>query len=397
MTSGGEVDTTEVKPLQLICQAALIFTFGASSYLTVVFGPRKRGFFCGDESIHYPFLYSTVPMAALHIGFYALLIPTIISVEYYCSRYIYPKFSSKLPKKYECNGYPIHAGLVRGVQFFLISQLGYMIDIFFLNITKYSVGRLRPHFLAVCRPSINVSTVEACGGATTYIEHYLCLGKDDGKMVDARLSFYSGHTSHSFYWAVFISLYLYARISRRHKGSVCFVLLSTLLVAIAALIGYSRVSDNKHHVSDVAVGAAAGTLIAALMFYIFRRLFFDVIFFEDNTYPEAFDIPLESVKTHQQESITTNVTPVTTAANSVCNQSAESCETASADEQEEPIQKPVTVAKKTSSTARSANSRNDIRQHRPQIVQPHRTNVPETISTVPSVVRASVHNPESHV
>lgn len=81
-----------------------------------------------------------------------------------------------------------------------------MIDIFLLNITKYSTGRLRPHFLDVCRSSVNTSTISQCGDAATYVEHYMCLGRDEKRITDARLSFFSGHTSHSFYWAMFFSV-----------------------------------------------------------------------------------------------------------------------------------------------------------------------------------------------
>lgn len=91
----------------------------------------------------------------------------------------------------------------------VISQLGFVIELVILNITKYSVGRLRPNFLAVCKPSINTSTIAACGDAATYIQHYICLGKDQALIKDGRLSFFSGHTSHAFYYAAFLIVSFY--------------------------------------------------------------------------------------------------------------------------------------------------------------------------------------------
>uniref|UniRef100_A0A914PVX7 Phosphatidic acid phosphatase type 2/haloperoxidase domain-containing protein n=1 Tax=Panagrolaimus davidi TaxID=227884 RepID=A0A914PVX7_9BILA len=242
-------------------------------------GPRKLGFFCGDESIRLPYKESTIPMPLLHAIFYILWIPMLIYTEYCCSKYLYSKYSSKLPMKFECYGHNISATIVRVIRFFLISQLGYMIDIFLLNITKYSTGRLRPHFLDVCRSSVNTSTIAQCGDAATYVQHYMCLGNDQKRITDARLSFFSGHTSHSFYWAMFFSLYLHSRIGRTYRTSVAFPVLYTLLFGLAAFVGYSRIFDNKHHVIDVVTGALEGSAVAGLMVLVFfRHQFFDINF-----------------------------------------------------------------------------------------------------------------------
>uniref|UniRef100_A0AC35EXK0 Phosphatidic acid phosphatase type 2/haloperoxidase domain-containing protein n=1 Tax=Panagrolaimus sp. PS1159 TaxID=55785 RepID=A0AC35EXK0_9BILA len=163
--------------------------------------------------------------------------------------------------KFECYGHNISATVVRVIRFFLISQLGYMIDIFLLNITKYSTGRLRPHFLDVCRSSVNTSTIAQCGDAATYVQHYI------------------GHTSHSFYWAMFFSLYLHSRIGRTYRTSVAFPVLYTLLFGLAAFVGYSRIFDHKHHVIDVVTGALEGSIVAGLMVLVFfRHQFFDLNF-----------------------------------------------------------------------------------------------------------------------
>ncbi|KAL0182092.1 hypothetical protein M9458_021467, partial [Cirrhinus mrigala] len=43
------------------------------------------------------------------------------------------------------------------------------------DIAKYSIGRLRPHFLAVCKP--DWTKINCTGGA--YIEQDFCTGKED--------------------------------------------------------------------------------------------------------------------------------------------------------------------------------------------------------------------------
>lgn len=73
-----------------------------------------------------------------------------------------------------------------------------MITMWLYQLCKYSVGRLRPHFLDVCQPD----TTDCV--ANTYVDTYVCLGTDAKKLKDARLSFFSGHCATSFYYATFI-------------------------------------------------------------------------------------------------------------------------------------------------------------------------------------------------
>ncbi|XP_072715360.1 phospholipid phosphatase 1 isoform X2 [Ciconia boyciana] len=126
------------------------------------------------------------------------------------------------------------------------------------DIAKYSIGRLRPHFLAVCQPDwtrINCSL--------GYIENFSCQG-DKGKINEGRLSFYSGHSSFSMYCMLFLALYLQARM----KGDWARLVRPTLqfgLIAASIYVGLSRVSDYKHHWSDVLTGLIQGAVVAVLI------------------------------------------------------------------------------------------------------------------------------------
>lgn len=125
------------------------------------------------------------------------------------------------------------------------------------DIAKYSIGRLRPHFLDVCDP--DWSKINCSAG---YIETFACRG-DARKVREGRLSFYSGHSSFSMYCMLFLALYLQARM----KGDWARLLRPTLqfgLFAVAIYVGLSRVSDYKHHWSDVLVGLIQGALFSVL-------------------------------------------------------------------------------------------------------------------------------------
>uniref|UniRef100_A0A8U7NNC4 Phospholipid phosphatase 1 n=1 Tax=Corvus moneduloides TaxID=1196302 RepID=A0A8U7NNC4_CORMO len=126
------------------------------------------------------------------------------------------------------------------------------------DIAKYSIGRLRPHFIAVCQPDwtrINCSL--------GYIENFTCHG-DKAKISEGRLSFYSGHSSFSMYCMLFLALYLQARM----KGDWARLVRPTIqfgLIAASIYVGLSRVSDYKHHWSDVLTGLIQGAVVAVLI------------------------------------------------------------------------------------------------------------------------------------
>ena len=81
--------------------------------------------------------------------------------------------------------------------------VGAAVTVVLTNVGKYTVGRLRPHFLAVCKPDfskLNCTT----GVEKNFITNYECTGDED-LIKEARLSFPSGHSSfagilfHSFF------------------------------------------------------------------------------------------------------------------------------------------------------------------------------------------------------
>ncbi|XP_012725521.2 phospholipid phosphatase 1 [Fundulus heteroclitus] len=224
--------------------------------LTPKHDPFKRGFFCNDESIRYPLKEDTISyqlLGGVMIPFTAIVLTCgeVISI------YLSPIKNRSLIKRYILCIYKALGSCVFGAA---ASQS-------LTDITKYSIGRLRPHFLAVCKPAwdrINCKT----GG---YIENFTCTG-DDFQVAEARLSFSSGHSSFSMYCMLFLVLYLQARMRSKWSRLLCPTL-QFFLIATAVYVGLTRVSDYKHHWSDVFAGLLQGGLVAVFTVFCVANFF----------------------------------------------------------------------------------------------------------------------------
>jgi len=129
---------------------------------------------------------------------------------------------------------------------------------------KYTIGRLRPHFIDVCQPR-DLDRLCAPGRAQLhqYITDYTCTSSDLHKIKDSRLSFPSGHSSFSAYTMLYLALYLQARMT--WSGSYMLrPLLQISALMLSWVTGLSRVSDYKHHWSDVLTGFLIGIISASL-------------------------------------------------------------------------------------------------------------------------------------
>ncbi|KAM7148430.1 phospholipid phosphatase 1 isoform 2-T2 [Molossus nigricans] len=210
--------------------------------------PFQRGLFCSDESIKYPYKEDTIPYALLGgiiIPFSIIVMIVGEALSVYCNLLHSNSFIR--------NNYV--ATIYKAIGTFLF---GAAASQSLTDIAKYSIGRLRPHFLDVC--DLDWSKINCSDG---YIEYYVCRGNAH-KVKEGRLSFYSGHSSFSMYCMLFVALYLQARM----KADWARLLRPTLqfgLVAVSIYVGLSRVSDYKHHWSDVLTGLAQGALVAVLV------------------------------------------------------------------------------------------------------------------------------------
>ncbi|KAG5834336.1 phospholipid phosphatase 1-like isoform X1 [Anguilla anguilla] len=211
--------------------------------------PYQRGFFCNDDSIKYPFHPSTVTSTVLYTVGFSLPICSMIFGEclsVYCKR-----VNSK-----SSFGNSYVACVYKAVGTFLF---GAAMSQSLTDIAKYAIGRLRPHFLDVCKPD---QWDQICK-VDVYVEDFNCTG-DKTMVNEGRLSFYSGHSSFSMYCMLFLALYIQARL-QAEWARLLRPTLQFFLVAASVYVGLSRVSDYKHHWSDVLTGLIQGALMAILI------------------------------------------------------------------------------------------------------------------------------------
>ena len=181
-----------------------------------------------------------------------------------------------------------HAGLTpalgAGLYHVLDGVAALAVTLLVTEATKLGVGRLRPHFLAVCEPDVPSTTVALDIGDAKMPP---CTAAPGKVLTNARSSFPSGHTSSSTCVAVFSAVYvmwaaLHARAVAQSRAAgrpsatcprrvavlgdmwtTLALYWALLQVLLAWGVGATRITDNRHHPSDVIAGFALGAVVAA--------------------------------------------------------------------------------------------------------------------------------------
>ncbi|KAE8294557.1 Phospholipid phosphatase 3 [Larimichthys crocea] len=214
--------------------------------------PYQRGLYCSDSSLRYPYKNSTVPSSVLTSVGLTLPVVSIVIGECFRIHQLHEGTKSFV-------GNPYVAALYKQMGVFLF---GCAVSQSFTDIAKVSVGRMRPHFLDVCKPDF--STINCSLG---YITNYTCTG-EESDVQEARKSFFSGHASFSMFTMLYLAFYLQSRFTWRGARLLRPLLQFTLLM-MAFYTGLSRVSDHKHHPTDVLAGFVQGALVAyCIVFYV---------------------------------------------------------------------------------------------------------------------------------
>uniref|UniRef100_A0A0N5AG71 AcidPPc domain-containing protein n=1 Tax=Syphacia muris TaxID=451379 RepID=A0A0N5AG71_9BILA len=235
--------------------------------------PYKRGFYCDDESLRYPYRDSTVSRYMLVVV--GLLVPAslIVFAEMFRA-FLWEKQCQNYFHSYRVRRYPVHRFLVRLYIFLGYFLLGVIFNQLLVDIAKYTIGRHRPHFIDICRPMKDgVDFATSCPADHRYITDFNCTGNRKGLITESMLSFYSGHTAFSFFGAWFTALYLQARLYRPLYSRLILPIIQFCLFGGAAYVGFTRVSDYKHHWSDVLVGALLGSAIGIIMALFVAEVF----------------------------------------------------------------------------------------------------------------------------
>uniref|UniRef100_A0A4W5QS17 Phosphatidic acid phosphatase type 2D n=1 Tax=Hucho hucho TaxID=62062 RepID=A0A4W5QS17_9TELE len=210
--------------------------------------PYRRGFFCGDQSITYPYLErEAIPDTLLIAGGIVITGLTIALGECYRVR-----FRGVHSRAFVRNLYV--SCLYKELGSFLF---GCCVGQSLTNMAKLSVGRLRPNFLSVC--NVTYASLNCVPGS--YVAQVTCRQPEQKMVEEARKSFFSGHSSFAMYTMLYLAFYLQARLSWR-GARLLRPLLQFLLVMIAVYTGLSRISDYRHHPTDVITGFIQGGLTA---------------------------------------------------------------------------------------------------------------------------------------
>ncbi|GAB1607578.1 phospholipid phosphatase 1-like [Argonauta hians] len=224
--------------------------------LGVVGKPFQRGFFCDDESIKYPYRESTIPTSVLVVVGTSLNIVVMIIGE---------SVAQKNTRQYVClvGKYKRNIPTLVGRLYSKIGVyvFGAMSTYLLTDLAKYSIGRLRPHFLDVCRP--DKSTYNCSSG---YITSFTCTNTNAALIKDSRLSFASGHSSFGMYSMLFLAMYIHVTLPAK-LGSTLKALLGLIAISLGLYTCYTRISDYKHHWSDVLGGALLGITVCLLVIF----------------------------------------------------------------------------------------------------------------------------------
>ncbi|KAL3315128.1 hypothetical protein Ciccas_006238 [Cichlidogyrus casuarinus] len=142
--------------------------------------------------------------------------------------------------------------------------LGYSLNLLLTIVAKSTVGRLRPHFLDLCKPLANATVLDYvtkfnCTRTVSIVGEKIPLEK---LFVDMRKSFPSGHSSVAMFNAVYLTVYIGTRMPSKRIFLGLGYLLQSIVLASGIFVCCSRMMDYKHHWSDVLAGSLLGTLVA---------------------------------------------------------------------------------------------------------------------------------------
>ncbi|XP_048578262.1 phospholipid phosphatase 2 [Nematostella vectensis] len=210
--------------------------------------PLKRTVYCHDQTIQQPLRPQTISIVALLVIVFAIA-ALIIVVEILFKRN-QDKHNEEV-LKFAC--LPLRPWHRRLLFITAMYFYGGTVGMFFTDLVKRMVGRLRPNFLAICTPHAHLNCTQPISDSD-------CTG-DPFWISQGRTSFPSGHSSIITFCAVFFALYVETRI-RTRRTALLKPCVQILALGLAVFVSMSRVYDFYHHVTDVLAGMAIGATVA---------------------------------------------------------------------------------------------------------------------------------------
>ncbi|KAK4311591.1 hypothetical protein Pmani_016919 [Petrolisthes manimaculis] len=225
--------------------------------------PFERGFHCDDQSLRYPYKDSTIHTAVLYVVGTSLPGFSMLGLEYWRCR------TESVGQQVSVRGRSLPPFIWAWYSTIGTFLFGCACSQLLTDVAKYSIGRLRPHFLDICQPDWSQIN---CTDPYRYIDPIPCTSTNSHRMKEARLSFPSGHASFSAFTMVYFVIYLQMRYKFRTPKLVRpFIQFVCLMMTFYTSL--SRVSDYKHHWSDVFSGFLLGTTVAVLIAVTVSDLF----------------------------------------------------------------------------------------------------------------------------
>ncbi|XP_060601613.1 phospholipid phosphatase 1-like, partial [Ruditapes philippinarum] len=167
--------------------------------------------------------------------------------------------TNKQTNEKKCLAQKLSVKLYRTIGAFLFATT---CTLFLTETMKLFGGRLRPHFVSLCKPDFSKIN---CSHGYIMIQTDVCTSDvTKRKLLDSRKSFPSGHASLSTFGAIYLLIFLQLRFTWTKKIRIFLPLIQLGILCAAIFVCISRVNDNKHHFSDVIAGAILGTVIALL-------------------------------------------------------------------------------------------------------------------------------------
>ncbi|EDW70290.1 putative phosphatidate phosphatase [Drosophila virilis] len=211
----------------------------------------KRGFFCSDLSLRYPYHECTITVPML------LVMMLLLPMLFICVVEIMRSCRHLRMRQYLRNLWRAQATF----------SFGFIATFLTTELAKHVVGRLRPHFYNACQPRLPDGT--GCAdtqNAEIYMQQFYCSNRNLSaqQIRELHVSFPSAHSSLSFYSMCLLAFYVHSVWQGRGSMRVMRHILQFLLLMAAWYISLSRVADYWHHWSDVLAGALLGVVYATI-------------------------------------------------------------------------------------------------------------------------------------
>lgn len=252
--------------------------------LPQVMKTQERGFFCGDESLLYPYKQDTL-LKRLHVTILVIAVPAALVVCTEMLRSAFPANKTnatssslvpKSPQRYVFVGVTIPTFVSECYNTMGVYLFGLALVLIVTTLSKGFTGRLAPYFFEVCQPllSTNETACSAPEHFGHYIEDYSCssLTSSTHLLTVMRQSFPSAHASTTGYAMLFMAIYLQARLQTGWL-KLWRTLLQISAIMISLLVSFERLIAYRHHWTDVFAGLLIGYAMALFMTHLVSQFF----------------------------------------------------------------------------------------------------------------------------